>query len=337
MWGFLVLGCREPAPPPPGDDDTDGSTTPTAHTGRTPTAVTGATAGTGSTGPTGDTAPELDCSILPPMPVPYTTLNQFQTAEDFDFDDQGYLCTVRGFAGDLACKDLTGATRVEGVRAAPNGSAGTRFLPTGDWVIAGGDGTLIRVDHATASSTVVIAGMLYPNGVEVGRDGYVYVAENSSDRVRQIDPYTGDQWPVGDGLVSPNGVIMSPDEQTLYVGSFGGGNVYAFDRISEHEWQPVRILASSPGWDGGFDGINTDLCGNVYITEYTVGRVWRITPDGAHVDLVVNLPDFWIPNMRWGSGVGGWDPDLLYITAWNRLHAVDVGIPGKRHISTPWP
>ncbi len=334
LW-VLVAACRKEDPPrPPGDDDTD-TFLHTAHTGST-TVTTARTAETGSTAPTGDTAPELDCSILPPVPAPYVTMPDYETAEDFDFDDQGYLCTVR-FGGDLFCKDQYGNVRIEGPRAAPFGSAGTRFLPNGDWVIAGGEGTLIKVDHATSSNEVVIAGLLYPNGVEVGRDGYVYVAENSSDRVRQIDPYTGEQWLVGNNLLAPNGVILSPDEQILYVGSFGGGHVYAFDRISEHEWSPRRILASSPGWDGGFDGINVDICGNVYITEYTVGRVWRITPDGSQVDLVANLPDGWIPNMRWGPDVGGWASNILYVTAWNRLQALDVGIAGKPHISVPYP
>jgi DNA-binding beta-propeller fold protein YncE len=334
VW-FVVAGCREPEPPRPRPDPDPPPAHETAHTGGT-TETSGGSGHTGTPRPTGDTAQELDCSVLPPVPVPFVTMPNYQTSEDFDFDDQGYLCTVR-LSGDLACKDQAGNVRIEGPRAAPNGSAGTRFLPNGDWVIAGGDGTLIKVDHASGSNTVVVAGLLYPNGVEVGRDGFVYVAENASDRVRQIDPYTGDQWLVGDGLVSPNGVILSPDEQTLYVGSFGGGNIYAFDRIADHEWSPRRILASSPGWDGGFDGINVDICGNVYITEFQVGRIWRITPDGLTVDQLVNLPDPWIPNLRWGSGVGGWDEDVLYVTAWTRLQALDVGIPGKPHISRPWP
>jgi hypothetical protein len=335
LW-LVAAGCREPEPRPRDETDTTEPAVHTAHTGSPTQQHTGASGHTGIAVPTGDTAPELDCSILPPVPSPYVTMPNVETSEDFDFDDQGFLCTVRP-SGDLACKDQTGAIRIEGPRAAPNGSAGTRFLANGDWVIAGGDGTLILVDHATGSNTVVLAGLLYPNGVEVGRDGYVYVAENASDRVRQVDPYTGDQWLVGDNLVSPNGVILSPDEQTLYVGSFGGGNIYAFDRLSDHEWSPRRILASSPGWDGGFDGINVDICGNVYFTEFQVGKVWRVTPDGLQVDLVVNLPDAWIPNLRWGSGVGGWDQDILYVTAWSRLHAVDVGVPGKRHLSQPYP
>ncbi|MEZ4238302.1 MAG: SMP-30/gluconolactonase/LRE family protein [Myxococcota bacterium] len=134
--------------------------------------------------------------------------------------------------------------------------------------------------RATGGREVIASGLQYPNGVEVDADNMVYVAENSGARVRQIDAYTGDQWIVANGLVQPNGVILSPDGNTLYVGSFGGGLIYAIDRLGPTEWDVPRVLYDPPGPDGGFDGINVDACGNVYITEYTVGRVYRISPTG---------------------------------------------------------
>ena len=82
---------------------------------------------------------------------------------------------------------------------------------------------------------------------------------------------------------------------------------------------------------GGFDGINVDICGNVYITEYGTGKIYRITPDGVGT-MVVDLPSFWIPNLRWGNGIGGWETDILYVTAYDRLYALEMGILGKPHV-----
>jgi sugar lactone lactonase YvrE len=166
--------------------------------------------------------------------------------------------------------------------------------------------------------------MSYPNGVEVDANDWVYVAENSAARVRMVHAYTGEQHMVANGLVQPNGVILSPDQQTLYVGSFGGGIIYAVDRISTTEWAPHRVLYNPPGGDGGFDGINVDSCGNVYITEYIRGDVYRIAPDGSRARQIASLPSSWIPNMRWGVGVGGWDADILYVADRNQ------GLPHDR-------
>lgn len=283
-----------------------------------------------STATTGDTGPELDCSVLPPVPAPFITMNQYDTSEDFDFDGSGYLCTVLN--QNLACRDQSGDQRLVSPNIAAT-TAGTRVLPTGDWVVAApSNETLILIDGVTGGQTVLASGLQYPNGVEVDADNMVYVAEHNAGRVRQIDAYTGEQWPVANGMTAPNGVILSPDGNTLYVGSFGGGLIYAVDRLGPHEWDQWRVLFDPASGDGGFDGINVDACGNVYITEYTTGRIYRITPDGSQTDIVVDLPSGWIPNLRWGPDIGGWRSDILYVAAWTRVYALDMQIPGKPHV-----
>jgi hypothetical protein len=325
LW---LAACTGPSDPPRdrGDDDTD----PPATDGTEPTGTTGAT---GTTGFTGETAEEDLCAELPPVPLVYDVINDFETAEDFDLDVDGFLCTI--LSNNLTCKNQAGDFKVLSPNVAQI-TAGTRVLPTGDWVVADvGNGALVRIDTATGAKSVVLGGLQYPNGVEVGRDGWVFVAENNGSKVRQVDPYTGDQHLVANGLLAPNGVILSPDEQTMYVGSFGGGLIYAIDRLGPTEWDEARVLYDPPGPDGGFDGINVDSCGNVYITEYIKGRIYRITPDGLTRDLVVDFQDSWIPNMRWGHGVGGWETDILYVTAWDRILALHAGLPGKTHVAFP--
>lgn len=304
------------------DDDTTTDTTDSEPTGDT--------APTGVTGVTGDTGPELDCSELPPVPFAYDTLNGFSTSEDFDFDGDGYLCSIN--SGNLACKDRSGGVKIVAVDVASS-TAGTRVLPNGDWVVANvGAGSIVRIDAATGSKTTIATGLQYPNGVDVDADNMVYVAENSGARVRQIDAYTGEQWIVANGLSQPNGVILSPDGNTMYVGSFGGGLIYAIDRLGPTEWDEERVLYNPPPGDGGFDGINVDICGNVYITEYIKGRIYRITPDGMTRDMVVDFQESWIPNMRWGTNIGGWESDILYVTAWDKILALHTGIEGKPHL-----
>jgi sugar lactone lactonase YvrE len=332
----LLLGCTPPGTdddgtvvvkdrvdPKDGDDDDDDDF------------VTLDSADTAPPVETGDTAPPTDCEAIPAGPVNYFTLTGYSTAEDFDFDGDGFA--VSNYANNLVGKDQSGVTKV--IKPNVGGwTAGTRVLATGDWVIAdAGAGTMIRIDTATGAETVIATGMNYPNGVEVDDQNRVYVADQTQGNVRMVDAYTLEQWAVGGGMAAPNGVILSPDEQTLYVGSFGGGVIYAIDRITDTDWDVPRVLYDPQGFDGGFDGINVDECGNVYISEYTTGKIYRVKPDGTDPELMADLPSFWVPNMRWGVDVGGWEPDVLYVADRDqgRLFGVEMGVPGKKHLLAP--
>ena len=298
------------------------------------------TVDTDPTGPTGDTAPPLDCTTPPPVPaggMPFTTFQDWGRAEDFDIDGQGYHVSIP--ARDLRGRLPNGDTQI----IAPNVSdspAGTRVLPDGNWIVADvASGSLKRVVTATGGQEVLLSGLQYPNGVEVSRDGvYAFVGETDGGRVRQVEIATGDQWEVTSGAPQANGVILSNDEQTLYVGSFGTGKVWGVPRIGPTEWGPKFVLFDQPGvFSGGFDGINVDACDNVYITEYIRGIVWRSTPDGSEVVRFAELPSSWIPNIRWGHGIGGWEKDILYVADRDqgRIFAVEAGIEGKKHVLVP--
>ena len=152
---------------PPTVTDT-GSTAPTVTTGDTSTFIGTVTdsSATGDTAATGDTGIGFDCSApWPKRPISVTELSGWTQAEDFDFDGEGFVVSVEN--QNLFGKDPYGNTRVY----TPNvGSwtAGTRALPTGDFVVAdAGAGELVLVDAVTGARTVLLGGLNYPNGVEV--------------------------------------------------------------------------------------------------------------------------------------------------------------------------
>lgn len=351
---LALLACGS-APEPSGpatSPSTDTGTLPTSGTLTTPTPSTSATAdtgtfsqtflGTGDTGldtsGTGDTGGiGFDCTApWPTQPVSVQQLDGWTTAEDFDFDGDGYVVSVQN--SNLFATDPYGNVRVVSPNIS-NWTAGTRALATGDFVVAdAANGELVLIDHLTGAQTVLMAGLAYPNGVEVDADHNVYVAENDGNRVNRVnayDPY--DREVVAEGPQFPNGLILSPDQQTLYIGSFGAGKIYAVDRDPAGGWQPHRVFYDPAGGDNGFDGINVDICGNVYITEWITGKVFRVSPDGQQAVIVAELDSSWIPNLRWGVGVAGWDPDTLYVADRDRgrLFAIEVGIPGNPHLLAP--
>jgi len=343
---LALLACTRPTDDTTTSDTTvtdgiepvDSATGDTASTSTTPTGSTATTGTTATTGSTGDTAEGFDCTApWPKTPTNLAELADFSTAEDFDFDADGYVVSIQ--SSNLRGKDFYGNTKFISPSVS-NGAAGTRVLKTGDFVVADvSTGSIVLVDAVTGGKEVILSGLAYPNGLEVDEDDNVYIGENSGDRVIRVNAYDPtDVEVIAQGLREPNGVILSPDGQTIYVGSFGGGKIYAVDRDPKGDgWLPYRTFYDPKNRDGGFDGINVDICGNVYITEFTTGKIYRVSADGTRQGEVVTLDSFWIPNLRWGTGTGGTDPDTLYVADRDRgrLFAVTPGIPGKPHILAP--
>jgi gluconolactonase len=71
-----------------------------------------------------------------------------------------------------------------------------------------------------------------------------------------------------------NGIVLSPDEKTLYVTN--AGSLVAFDVQSNGALTNQRTLAMLPG--GGGDGAAVDSQGNIYVTGYHGVRV--VSPGG---------------------------------------------------------
>ncbi len=479
-----ACGGSDPKAVPPGDDP-DGDTSDS---------------GTPDTG--GDDLPDCDGA---PLPLEAASLTGFTGAEDFAFDADGYLVSV-DLSGDLVGVRKDGTRRLI-LPDLSEFAAGTRFHPDGELLVHAADrGELVAVNPATGGSRVVLGGLEYPNGLEVDAEGFAYVAEQASGRVRRVDTDSGAFTFVAHGLYNPNGLAFSPDEQTLYIGSFGAGVVWQVTRDGEGWTEPTLHAASpeSPGVPpnpcagappgtecalnggyglglcgvdelgderclpdqdegacagleagqactttlfgepvsqvctagdggalfcptvelalseacvgaaetsacavdgrpgfciqsyqgvmacyldetdfedlytagcvdraagdpcevhdplypsmgtcedgtpygfeamiclpegsgsehGGLDGVAADHCGNVYVTEFVLGEVWRFPAAGASAERVATLPSSWIPNLRWGNGVGGWERDHLYVMDRDRRRVfdLDIGVTGR--------
>ncbi len=277
-----------------------------------------------------DAKPAVDCENLATLPVSYTTLTGFSGSEDFAFDAAGNLVST-GFQG-ITKQPKTG----DATLFSPNvsGTAGTRYLSNGDLVIADvGNDSLLRITTSGSPQTIV-TGIQYPNGVEVDMENFVYVSEHDQGNIWRVNPDTGEFSIIASGLYQPNGLSFSPDYRTLYVNSFGGGTVHKVTVDDEGNWSsPVLLGRVSDNFGGDLDGMAVDACGNVYVTEWIEGVVWRFSPDGM-LEKVVTLPSQWIPNLHWGSGVGGWDKNILYVMDRDegRVFELDLGIVEKDQV-----
>ena len=330
----------------------------------------------------------VDCSRLAQAPAAFETLSGFTSSEDFVFDLNGNYVGIDENANLVRIsKEKKKSLWAPSIGEA----AGMGLLPDGSLVFCNvGEGSLQRV-HANGSVTTVLGGLLYPNGLELGPDGFLYVAENAAGRVRRVNVETGDFTVVAMGLHGPNGVAFSADRNVFYVGSFEGSGVYRVSMPSPGELGQARVFARPNGsqlrepvlacpamqegadcevpgqfdggtcrrlanvidcvkdatigacndfgctsaeYGGGIDGLGVDACGNVYASEYEYGNLWRISPDGA-IEKLASLPSLWVPNMRWGRGIGGFDSNVLFVADRDegRLFAVSVGVPGASSLN----
>lgn len=251
------------------------------------------------------------CEEMVTAPAPFKQLFGFTSSEDFAFDELGNYVGIDG-NGNLVRISIDGRTTLWAPAVGSGFMAGTGILPDGSAVICdAGVGSLKKVSPNGAVTTL-LGGLQYPNGLDIGADGYIYVAENNDDQVRRVDPNTGEFTIAATGLVSPNGVTVSSDPKVFFVGSFGGGVVYKV-QMGDDVTQPGTVTEFATGFQsGGLDGIGVDECGYVYVAEYTTGVVYRITPAGE-TSVLANVPSFWIPNIKWGRGLGGFERNVMFV------------------------
>lgn len=127
----------------------------------------------------------------------------------------------------------------------------------------------------------VLADNVQPNDLAVSRAGYVYFTETGKGQVTIVDPQG--QVRVGaTGINAPNGITLSPDQQTLAVSEYRGTNVWTYrvgadGNLSDGARRmTLRTPLNKP--DSGGDGSTVDATGRYYVTSHLGIQIFG--PDG---------------------------------------------------------
>lgn len=322
----LVLACSHPEDTSPNGGPTDGAPPDTES------AATGATGDTAAsaTGETGLPTP-AECLNLPTgtPPVPYTVID-IATTEDFDFDALGYV--VYSDWVNFVVADVNANTQI----LAPGilDTRGIQVLENGDIVAAYiTEGALGYTNRLTGAGYALVTGLSGPNAVDVGDGNEIFVSETGGGpKVRSWDLDTLTPTNIADGFQYPNGIALNDAQDVLYVTDSTAG-VYRVPKNEDGTWGPKELLFDPPGAWESYDGIEVDICGNVYIVNFYDGKLFRFNPDTRERALLVDLEDpgeFLYNAIRWGSDRGGWRRDVLYVTDRNKIFVVEVGVRGRR-------
>jgi gluconolactonase len=151
--------------------------------------------------------------------------------------------------------------------------------------------------------------------------------ELSFNGVYRLDP-SGVVTLLDDSMIRPNGIALSPDEQTLYVANSRSERAvwiaFALDAQGSSDG-PGRVFASAQRWadegrKGNPDGLAVDINGNLWATG--PGGVFVIDPDGNILGLIET-----------GTAVancafGGKDGSVLYLTSHRFLARINTQTRG---------
>lgn len=278
--------------------------------------ILGDSADTADSADTGETDELVyDCAALPQLgDIEDNELVGPRAYHDVIFDDAGNLLGTDG--SSILKSTYAGAVTpfVPGLGTVQ----GMAHLPDGD-IVAADDtqAALLRIGADGAVSTIA-TGLSGAYGVTVGPDGMVYVGNiYNGGRVEmvRVDPTTGESatWLTMRAGESPRMVVFSVDNTVGYIATVGRMRVYAVDLDADlNVVGDARVYADNVG-AGWQDGIGLDACGNLYVPDYSSSSMYRITPDGTVEDLMRHRAGIYGHGLEWGSGIGGWRTDAIYL------------------------
>lgn len=321
----LLIACRKSEPTDDGSTRAHSGTTPVLHTGRgTPPDHTGATGSTGDTAPPQHTAlEEFDCSTVSPTPLGVRSVPAARGYHGLAFDFDGYV-----YGSDNNFNVIQADAYGNGSLFAPGQTTqGFETLSTGEIALTLGNGVRI-VDPITLGSRVVGSNVFGPYGLVEGPDGMLYTG-NRSDTYR-IDPATGDATMYIPGNEAQS-VGFSPDGSKFYYTKTFGPALWEVDLDSAYN--PVAPPRQLSTFGGGYrDGLAVDICGNIYVPDYSTTRLYRTDPAG-NTTVYVNFGSLanYGHSAVFGSGINGWLSDALYVPQPYNNHTVgeiQTGVPG---------
>jgi gluconolactonase len=172
-----------------------------------------------------------------------------------------------------------------------------------------------------------------PNDLTIRRDGNIYFSDTTWGARPGVHAPTAVYRVAPDGALSvafrvdmPNGVVLSPDGNTLYVGSDARDRLWRLTVATDGS-----VGSPQPFGDGDErgrlhvpDGLCVDDRGRVYVANNSTEVSAIVVFDGTG-RFVERIP---FPSPPSNCTFGGSDRRTLYVTTLHALYEVAMGIPG---------
>lgn len=120
---------------------------------------------------------------------------------------------------------------------------------------------------------------------------------------------------VADDLKQPNGIIGTPNGETLYIADIKAGRTYVYDIATDGMLKNKRLFCEM-----GSDGMTLDNGGNIYLTGKGVTVFDKA---GKKIEQIM-VPEPWTANVCFGGKEG----KTLFITASKGLYGLKMRVKG---------
>jgi sugar lactone lactonase YvrE len=227
------------------------------------------------------------------MPEPRILLNGLMFGESPRWRDGRLWFSDMG-AGQVLSVDLDGKSEV--VADVPAMPMGSGWLPDGAMlIVSSGDGRLLRREPDGSLATHADLSGMDPNpwsdmvvdgrgNAYVGNIGFDFPAgEFAPGFVALVRP-DGRATRVADEIAFPNGIAVTPDNQTLILAESYGNRLTAFDVAPDGRLSNRRVWAQVG--DGVPDGICLDAEGAVWYSDVPNRRCVRVREGGEVLETV---------------------------------------------------
>jgi gluconolactonase len=174
-----------------------------------------------------------------------------------------------------------------------------------------------------------------PNDLAIDRHGGIYFTDpifRNPDPLHRPQPHTAVYYiaPTGEviqlitNLWNPNGIVLSPDQSTLYVIPTCQRKIMAYPVLAPGCLGPGQVVTRPTVslcllYPGG-DGAAVDVLGNLYVTRNRGVEVY--SPAGQYLGLLR------VPERPANVTFGGPDGRTLYVTARTSIYAGRMLVPG---------
>ena len=287
------------------------------------TAGTGGAAGSGGAGGTAarTCASDIAVSEVQPFGEPTPTRTEGIT---FDADGNLFVSALVNDADDQLLAVSTAGTFE--VAAEAESILGLESHSRG--IIAAGieTGELLLIDPATGVSEPIATDLGSPNFVVTTPWDTILVSDDTMGE-STIDEVTWDgdvsTWSVG--VPTPNGMVFSLDQRTLYVAStFEEPGLWRVPVSEDGEAGTPEKWVSFDGTTP--DGVAIDSEGNVYVALNVAAQIAQVDPEGTVTIIAENVRT--AASLAFGQG--DFDPCSIYATSLfgTQLWRVGIGILG---------
>jgi len=140
--------------------------------------------------------------------------------------------------------------------------------------------------------------------------------EITGEKVYYLPKGTRTPIPVAEDLLKPNGIVGTPDGQSLYVADIKANKTYRYHIMPDGTLSDKQLFVNQ-----GSDGMTLDNHGNVYLT----GKgVTVYSPQGEKIVHIPVRSDKWTANVCFG----GKDKSILFITASESVYVLKTLVKG---------